>query len=273
MKSARAVEPFWRRDKPSKHRDIVFLRPRALAKGDRFETVGDAVAESRRSQRELQTTTAGFEIGRILFECRDGYYQCGQTYCPRCARTFRRWFIGETLRIVNRFPGSSKIVTILLAASPDIRTLRPADHRHLIRKRLNRAGLKDACAIGGFEMIYRAREKAWVLHINLLVVRGSDSSIKILKAGFGSSLLHRPWQSVPLKDPAKQLSYLLKFSTYHRPFRQTGPTPSRAKPLNPREHLALVDWMSQHRFTDMMFLYGVRREGSRLRTRAKESSA
>jgi hypothetical protein len=69
-----------------------------------------------------------------------------------------------------------------------------------------------------------------------------------------------------LKDPAEQISYLLKFTTYHRPFRQTGSKRPPAKPLNEREHAALVNWMAQYEFTDMMFLYGVRRKGDRLVT-------
>jgi hypothetical protein len=115
-------------------------------------------------------------------------------------------------------------------------------------------------------MIYRARERYWVLHINLLIFGGTKIGLGKFAATFSSPEFVRPTQSVPLNDLPKQISYLLKFTTYHRPQRQIGSKRSPAKPLNAREHAVLVNWMSQYGFADMMFLYGVRRQGDRLVT-------
>jgi hypothetical protein len=266
MNNRRTEKPFWRRRIPPKKRDITLLRPLTLDRGKRFETEADASTESLRSEQVLDNADSASLPQQYLCDCRAGCYHCERSYCPLCGRKFRRWFIAAVLRLVHERSSYAEIVTVLLARSRNIEDLNPTEHRHLLRKRLDRAGLADARCIGGFEIIYRARERCWVLHINMLIVGGTRRALKRFETGFSSSELFRPCQSVPLKDPAEQISYLLKFTTYHRPFRQTGSKRPPAKPLNGREHVALVSWMAQYEFADMMFLYGVRREGDRLVT-------
>jgi hypothetical protein len=65
-------------------------------------------------------------------------------------------------------------------------------------------------------------------------------------------------------DPPKQLSYIPKFTTYHRPGTQIGKTRRRARPLNPREHGELVSWMDRYRFEDFVLLQGCRRYGKEI---------
>jgi hypothetical protein len=81
--------------------------------------------------------------------------------------------------------------------------------------------------------------------------------------------MERPIIRKRLKDPPEQLSYILKFGTYHRPHEQHGPSRSDAKPLNPREHAALVKWMSQFEFNDFLFLVNARREASKITLRGQ----
>jgi len=253
---------YWRRHKPSKAHDITVLRPPTLPVRKRFETAEDAAAESARSEVVLKAGGAPRYLIEYLAECRAGDYVCEKTFCPSCARRFRRWFIGEVLRVSDG--QAAQIITVLLARSPNINDLDPAPFRHSLRKRLDRAGLAEAVVIGGFEIVWRAADKNWVLHVNLLILGASRSAIARFEGSFGSSYFARPTKKAPLNDPPVQLSYLLKFSTYHRPLQQIGPRRSPAKPLNAKEHVALVRWMDQRSFSDMLFLYGVRRRGDRL---------
>jgi hypothetical protein len=117
------TEPFWRRGEPPKNRDIALLKPPSLDKRKRFETVADAAAESLRSEWVLKSANRGSLPQQYLCECRSGYYRCGKTYCPICARKFRRWFIGQTLRIVDQYPGHSRVMTVLLAKASHIHDL------------------------------------------------------------------------------------------------------------------------------------------------------
>jgi hypothetical protein len=268
MNSTRNATRFWRLRKPPKNRDIIFLRPPCFGKSERFETEADARAESLRSERALKSNRALLPQ-LYLSECRAGYYRCDQTYCPLCARDFRRWFIGEALRLVDLCSRRSRVMTVLLAKSGDIQELDPANYLRLVRRRLRRAGLHDVPVIGGFEMVYRTQDKSWVLHVNLLFLGGTKLALSMFADSFASTQFVRSTQTVQLKDLPEQLSYLLKFTTYHRPFRQTGSKRPPAKPLNAREHVALVNWMSKFAFTDMMFLHRVRREGAHLRSTVK----
>jgi hypothetical protein len=78
---------------------------------------------------------------------------------PRCARHFRRWFIGETLGIVNRCSEPNHVTTALLEKSGNIYDLDPGKFRTLIRRRLKQAGMKGVPVIGGFEIAYRAQDQ------------------------------------------------------------------------------------------------------------------
>ena len=135
-------------------------------------------------------------------------------------------------------------------------------HSHMLRKRLQRAGLANAVVIGGVEMAYRARDHKWVLHVNLVIIGGKDDAIERFADTFKGDEIDRPVVTVSLNDLPEQLSYLLKFVTYHRPYAQRGPGKSRAMPLNRPEHRALVSWMHQRQFVDFLFLFNARRQGT-----------
>jgi hypothetical protein len=243
MNPKRYRTPFWRRRIPLPQHDITKLRPPDLGKGDRFETIHDAQIESERSELVLkQARGAGRKLARALLDCRDTHHRCDQTRCPLCARVFRRWFIGELLRLSEVATKSVATLTVLLKKAPynRINRLDPNAFRGMLRQRLVRAGLDDAVVIGAFENVYRAREKEWVLHINLVVIGGQTASIEAFVRSFAKSHIERPVMTVPLNDPAKQLSYVPKFTTYHRPHQRDGAKRGSARPLNPTEHLALV---------------------------------
>jgi hypothetical protein len=188
----RTTEPFWRQSQPPTNNDIVVLRPQTLEKGKRFETAADADAESKRSEKLLRTSGCVSLPQQYLCECRAGYYHCEKTYCPICARSFRRWFIGETLGIVDQCLGPNQVTTILLAKSEDINDLDPGTFRASARRRLHQAGLKAVPVIGGFEMVYRAQDKCWILHINLSTLGGTKLALSKFEESFESADFVRP---------------------------------------------------------------------------------
>jgi hypothetical protein len=261
MTGQRYRTPFWRRRLPLPQHDITKLRPPELGKGNRFETIDDARIESERSELLLkQARGGGRQLAKGLQDCREDHQRCDQTHCPLCARVFRRWFIGELLRLAATAPKAVTTLTVLLKKAPHdrINKLDPGDFRGMLRKRLLRAGLADAIAIGAFENVYRAQEGKWVLHVNLMIIDGQNTAIGAFKESFTKSDIERPVMEVALKDPAKQLSYLPKFTTYHRPYERSGAGKGSARPLNPPEHLALVEWMAKRSFKDFMFLFHAR---------------
>lgn len=254
--------PFWRRKIPPAKYDIALLRPATLPKSKRFETTEDARRESKRSEALLRSTGDGnLDLAETLRDCRNGLYHCDQPFCPICARDFRRWITGRLLRSVGSL-ASVTINTVLLQEAPSetIAELDPEPFRHLLRKRLQRAGL-NVPVLGGFEVVYKAKRKVWVLHINLVIVGGQKAAHEAFKKTYHGSEFDRPIISAELNDSPEQLSYISKFTTYHRPYEQQGPARTVARPLNGRQHAALVTWMSQFEFKDFLLLINARRRG------------
>jgi hypothetical protein len=207
--------PFWRRKVPPAKYDVSLLRPETLPKGKRFETVQDERRESKRSEALLRSTGDGnLDLAETLRDCRNGLYHCDQPFCPICARIFRRWLTGRLLRSVGSLT-SVKIYTVLLQEAPseNLAELDPAPFFHLLRKRLQRAGL-NVPVIGGFEVVYKAKRKVWILHINLVIVGGKQSAHEAFKETFDNGEFDRPIISAELNDPEEQLSYVSKFATY-----------------------------------------------------------
>jgi hypothetical protein len=263
MSKSRRQPPFWRRNTSKAQYDIALLRPASEPRGERFETLADAQAESERSEQLLRSFSgSNRNVADFLAECRAGYYECNKPFCPICARQFRRWFGGELLRITK---GHDRVhvYTVLLREAPTdkIDTLDPAPVRHALRKRLQRAGLGKVPVIGGCEIVYKAKKRVWVLHANLVMIGGKKSAHKEFKQAFAGDEIERPVLRAKLKDRAEQLSYILKFGTYHRPHEQHGSARSQAKPLNPSEHAALLKWTSQFEFEDFLLLINARRQG------------
>lgn len=264
MIQSRRKLPYWKRTIPAAPFDIAKLRPKEMPLGKRFETPSDARNESLRSEILLAGQRQGKAYSIYLCDCREDHYHCQKTFCPQCARAFRRHATGELLRLYSVSKTKTWVLVILLEAAPrgKLQDLQIERYRHSLRKRLDRAGLAHVPVVGGFEMIYRSRSKEWVLHINLVMFGGSEEAIARFEEGFRDEEFYRPVERVLVEDPAEQLSYVLKFTTYHRPRTQYGPKKSKAVPLNSSEHLELVRWMAQYEFTDHLFLFNARRRGS-----------
>jgi hypothetical protein len=273
MAKSRRKPSYWRRTIPAAKFDVVKLRPKSLPRGKRFETRRDARKESVRSEALLSEQRRTGPYGTYVQECRQRDYHCEKTYCPGCARIFRRYIIGELLRLNAESKVKTWVLVVLLEAAPrgKLQDLQIERYRQSLRKRLDRAGLGGVPVVGGFEMIYRARSKEWVLHINLVIFGGDDKAIAKFEGGFRDGGVYRPVERTRVKDPAEQLSYVLKFTTYHRPHQQRGSKKSKALPLNPSEHLELVRWMSRYDFSDHLFLFNAKRLGASIEFSSKEA--
>lgn len=264
--------PFFRRKKLQVDFDIARLRPKSLPKGKRFETLPDALCESERSEILLRSFhTYSRKLANTLRDCREGDIICDRPHCPRCARRFRRFFIGQLLKLADETAQRIDIVTVLLdtADRDSISDLDPKHWKHALRKRLDRAGLDSASVVGGYEMAYRQAQRSWVLHANLVIFGArNDACLQRFETTFKGKDFYRPTVRAALSNPPRQLSYVLKFCTYHRPFTQRGPDKGVAVPLNAREHHALVEWMADRPFKDYVFFFNAEQRGPKMRFRA-----
>jgi len=260
------LAPFWAARLIMPCFDITVLRPPTLPKGRRFETEKDVDAASRRLidrlARALDPKLG--EIAASLTDCRPARARCGAPLCPRCARIYRIWLTGQLLTAVAhpRFT-RHRILTLYLGTFPSgsLDQANLARARDQLRKRLTRCGFAGAVAIGGLEVSFRSDTDDWRLHAHLLVLNARPRAIRRLKFQLGASNC----RVQRLRDPPRQISYLQKFSTGHRPRTQTGQRRSRMYPLPIAQLRELALWMDQYGFTDFLFVYGARRRGSTIR--------
>ena len=258
--------PFWCDAFVRRPFDISRLRPASLPKGERFETLDDARAYSAATQAVLRRTKSEQYLrhAEALEDCANGDRTCAQPFCPCCARPFRRWLTANLLELAND-AAAAKVLTIF-AETFETGRLCNADilvAQRRLRQRLRRCGFVGSLVVGGTEVSYSARTETWTLHFHVVVVDAQPEAIRLLADKCAKD---GRWavKCEDLRDRVRQLSYLQKFSTLHRPGRVRPGQRARAFPLPKLQLLELVDWLSRHNFEDFLFLFGARRRGKRI---------
>ena len=257
--------------RPGKRNDIVEMLPD-------FETKKKAKKESLLRQKVLSGSknTEEQQLGTKLSEC--GKTPCLSPACFVCARQHRRWFFGEANHLSEQYP-NVKMMTVINYDSmiPDkkLEQFNPLVHMDRLRKQLERCGI--TCPIvGSVEIDYHTESKMWLPHFHLMMTGNESNALKKLKKMFkrktvkvkGRSLKSiRPIRVDKLKDRPKQISYLYKsiwwrVEAYISLDGKRRTYKCRLDNKKLRRSLCIQD---KFKFSDFLFLYKVRRYGSKLR--------
>jgi hypothetical protein len=243
--------------------DIARLRPSDLPRGQRFETEPDARAR-RDADRERFEGIAGLaEVADLLWSC-SGDSPCAEVCCAVCGRQFRRWLTGQALRHQSGL--DLQVVTVALES---VATKKLAKYdllvvKHRIAQRFRRAAPSAKFVLGGIEAEYRQGDDTFLVHAHLMVSRLPRDELKALRSAFADIGVTRAIKVQALRDPAAQISYALKFPTFHRPGSQSGSRRSKAIPLPDPALKALTLWRARHGFLDFVLMMGLRRSGGDL---------
>ena len=217
-------------------------------------------AEERNDVR-LEVLLPGLpDVGRALLKCDGADHPCSLPICAVCALAYRQGPIAQLHALANAYAGPHEVATIYLGLfRPG--SLADADvprTREMFRKRLDRAGFKGAIVVGGIEVAWQENWQRWLLHAQVLAIGVDPQRLGAARSRLGRRAAPRNQsRSSRLRDPDEQLSYCIKFVTYHQPGR-------RRVPLPPDRLVELAAWWSRHRFEDFLFAYGARRRGGRL---------
>jgi len=226
-----------------------------------IESLRDAERENERREERLRPRAPS--LAQIITRCAHERWR-EQTVCAICARAQRLWQEKELARITSEYVGPHETATLCLATYEEGH-LEDADigqNHEQVRQRLNRAGFRGAVLIGGTEVAWK--NGRWLLHLHLLAIGVEKADWRALRARWPSVDEAIPIKVDQLRDAERQLSYLQKFATYHRPGARGLSGPGWPYPLPPAQLEELITWWSQYSFADFLFAYGARRRGTRI---------
>ena len=254
---------FWERTKIPPHL-IWELLPPSLSKQLRFETIDDAIRLAIDRRKRLLKTLYD-HLALFMADCRAGVYPCRLPICPICARRFRRWLSANNLTLAGEI-ADPMTATLFCETVPEgqLETVDIPKIHDRVRHAFRRAGLRDAVVVGGTEASYRVEYRDWLIHLHLLVGNAEKSGLKQLRAAWAKTGIPAAMRVSQIKDPARQIGYLQKFSSFHRPGEQSSWHRARAYPLPPPQFEELVGWLSLYDFPEFIFMLGARRRGNRI---------
>jgi hypothetical protein len=240
--------------------------PRASAKRSSrptLETLADA--EALNLIRIDALSDCAPKIAAAIEGC-EASAPCNLPICAKCSCYYRRPLIRELVRIAKSYKGPHQIATIHLetipAGSLATATIKRALDR--LRKQFQRCGFVRSILVGGAEVGWDEKSRSWILHVHLLAIGVPEEAWTNLRAALRNSGTATPLKVQPLRDVERQVSYVSKFTTYHRPLGRDGGGRSPAVPLPPTRLAELAAWWARYRFEDFVFLYGARRRGGRI---------
>lgn len=249
--------------------NIARLRPGDLPQGQRFETVQDA--SKRRDQIIGRCSTIaglGF-LSEHLGTC-TSETPCMSVCCPKCGRRFRKWIIAQALPLATQLNLQWATVALHLVPADELFELDLLKLKRRTSQRIRRAAPSVSFVLGGIEAEYLADEDAFLVHGHFLISRLERDEEIAFRSAFRNIDRSHPVRIDPLNDLEKQISYTFKFTTYHRPGKQTGPWRPKSVELPDGPLMDVSIWRAQYTFLDFVFMLGVRRRGSQLVRQKRE---
>jgi hypothetical protein len=252
-RSSRRVPVFWTRRGDAATTDRLAVR-------DYIESRADAARYRDLNIRAMRSTASLSALVRSISKCSDTE-PCGKMLCPFCARQYRFWLASELHHLFCvGLPAFAATILLTVVPGPDLYCIDVKSLQECTRKRLLRAGFEGA--VGGFAA-FNFHEDRWVVHIHLLLLGEIQEAKPRLRNAFPEIGLGRPVVCRPLDNRIKQITYVQKFHTYHRPGAPGFSGRGRAYPLKARQVVQLANWTEDRKFEDFLFLLGARRRGSR----------
>ncbi len=259
----RGHEP-WRKVGIPTSRDVRALRPPSLPRGQRFETPRDVAKVNTDTITKLSILLP--DVAAAMECCEGETSPCSLPCCAICARRFRGYHTSELLRIADMFEGPHEVATIYLDAVEEgcLSDVNIKREHSKLRKCLERAGFGDAILVGGTEANWTAMDRLWIVHVHALAIGVPHEAWARLRKKLKGDGMKMPLKVQPLRDGPRQLSYVQKFVSLHRPLGRGASGPGRPFPLPLARLAELAAWWSHFRFDDFVFVYGARRRGGRI---------
>lgn len=242
---------------------------------DGFETRRQAADESTIRQQHLMASgnERGIGLADLLKSC-TATDPCMSAACPPCFRVFRKWFFHQASELYDEYSNAHILTVVLYHRALTSADLTPDELVRIngaFRTALRRAGFQGPL-IGSLEIDYHSDIGQWQPHYHLLEF-GEKAAVKRLRRHLNVACREfsekyerkcRPVHRAPVRDPARQLSYLFKGYAARIDSYQaiTGQRRTKKFRLHPSELELALQTVHKLGFTGLLFLYGLRRNGS-----------
>ena len=257
---------------PAPDRDIRRLLPNANGKTG-FESY--AAAERERSRRvaslRRHRSPLAAQTAERLSACAAGA-RCLSSACSTCVGPMRIWFYSEaaaTLGIGRMIPQSTQqIITLVhedwIVPKRQIVNFDPQVLIDRVRHQFSRAGVGSAIVIGAVHGEFDNQRQYWRPHLHLAARDLEQETILLLRQRHyqRSPLVYRPMVVQRLRDPAPQISYLLKsyWPLRERYIGLNGKEFSTFKRIPEPSHSQWLILQNQFNLFNFVFLLGARRQ-------------
>lgn len=252
-----------------------------------FETIKDKKNETRIRQKVLfsSNNTEEQQLGIKLNEC--GKTPCCSTACPVCAMQYKCWTFGETNHLYEQYPNTFMMTVVnykWMIPDENLEQFNPFSHMDRFRKQLERCGITFPI-VGSLEIDYHTENKMWLPHFHLIIPSKEPEAIKKLRKMLkrqNSKVEGRTQKSIRpirvdrLKNRPAQISYIFKsyWKCIDAYISCDGKRRTAKYRLDNKRLRRSLCFQDKFKFSDFLFLYKVRRYGSRLRvTSVRENKA
>ena len=141
-------------------------------------------------------------VARALLKC-DGDHPCRLPICAVCARAYREGPIAQLHALANAYVGPHQTATIYLRllGPGSLAAADPPRISEMLRKRLDRAGFKNAIVVGGIEVAWQENWQRWIVHAQVLAIGVDAVTWDQLEASLKDSGTAKPVLRKLLSNP------------------------------------------------------------------------
>jgi hypothetical protein len=263
--------PFYLRQGPNPKNDPALLLPG-------FET--EEHAEERYAARGRLMFTGNSVSEPNFYWCEPGW-PCNSGACPKCMRQFRRWWVDAAISLLDQQSSPVCVASLvhhtLCRTSGRLYEFDLAKAKRQLARHVERAGLGDLIAIGGFDFCFcipvAPASPYWQPHAYVVFQGIKKGPLKQALSPFYPKApnIPRPIRTRDVMHLMGAVSYSIKAVFYKRISYtdDRGRANTRPLPLSckDREH-ELLSYLDGLRAVDRVFLRNARRESDILiRTR------
>jgi hypothetical protein len=255
--------PFYLRQKPKPQNDAADWLPG-------FETK-EQVAERYEAYGRLMFT--GNSVSEPTFYWCEPEWPCNSGACPKCMREFRRWLVDAGITLFEQslepLSAASLVHHTLCRASSRLREFELAKAKRQLARHVERAGLGDLVAIGGFDFCFcipiAPARPYWQPHAYIVFQGIQKGPLKQALSPFYPTApnIPRPIRTRDVMHLMEAVSYSIKAVFYKRISYtdDRGRANTRSLPLSSKDHeRELWSYLDGLRPVDRLFLRNVRRE-------------